>query len=243
MRSRPSLLHGFAVLALWIVVTAMALAAPASTSIRTPATGPTRAHELDLLVNTYNARFNVPTPRRDSLRRQFMLLQEATFARWNAQGALHPILEVRNDIKPSLVYTISALEDESARFMGLVYEQSEYEDILDESSLRLFHRAHLESGVSIAGLRDLDAIRFQIPNSTPFEIRVLPLRLAYALDLKKQNFGAVDLSLEATGLPAPHAWRLRDPSTQRPLTQVHIEFWYSILSLNGGVKRLTLNSR
>jgi len=235
--------NAITVFGLWALLTWLAVWIPAHAQAPATPNPPSRYDEMNTLINAYNARFAIAESRREPLRRQFISLQNQTLAHWEAQGALHPILQVRNDLKPTLIYSISALHDEYARFMGLVYAQSEYEDSVDESSLRLFHRAHLESGVSIAGLKNLDAIRFQIPSGTAVDARAFPLRLAYALDLKKQSFAHVDLWLEATGLAAPHAWRLRDPATERALTQVHIEFWYSILSFNGGVKRLTLDSR
>lgn len=247
MHSRPALPQTLAAVGLWLILTLLAVWVPAHAS-PTPAT---RYDEMNALITSYNARFAQAESRREPMRRSFIQLQDATFARWKSRGAIHPVLEVRNDLRASLVYTIAALEDEYGRLMALVYSQNEYEDSIDESSLRLFHRAHLESGVSIAGLKNLDAIRIQIPAGQAVDARVLPLRLAYALDLKKQNFAAVDLQLEATapastsgGAPTnPRIWMLRDPQTQRPLTAVAIEFWYSILSFNGGVKRLHLNSR
>lgn len=245
--ARP--LNAMAVIALWLALTVLAVWLPAHA--QDPA-APTRYDEMNALITRYNARFAIPESRREPLRRQFIALQNQTLARWTSLGALHPLLEVRNDLRASLIYTISALQDEQGRLMGLVYAQSEYEDSVDESSLRLFHRAHLESGVSFAGLKQLDALRLQIPSGgVEANARAFSLRLAYALDLKKQSFASVDLWLEAsgplssaaTGLAAPSAWRLRDPATQRLLTHVQIEFWYSLLSFNGGVKRLHLNSR
>ena len=241
MHSRLTWPQGFAVLFFWLVITCLAVWAPAHASV------PTRYDEMNALIAQYNSRFNFPEARREPARRAFIQLQTATFVRWKTAGAVHPLMEVRNDLRPTLIYTIQALEDEYGRFMALLYEQSEYEDSIDESSLRLFHRSHLESGVSVAGLKNLDALRFQIPGSSAVDAQVLPLRLAYALYLKKQNFAAIDLVLEATGPWAagtsPRRWILRDPQTQRPLTSLAIEFWYSILSFNGGVKRLHLNSR
>lgn len=191
--------------------------------------------ELNQMVQLYNERFKVDEESRAPLRVKYDKYQTGVIEKWKKEGALLSVMKISNDMT-SLVVEVFALEDESRRFMGFVYEKSKYIDFEDRALFRVLHSQMLLNPVSFMSVNKQVATTLQILPETADRSKMI---LQYPLDIKKQIFDKLELEL----VHGARGWAVYDSLVSKFLQKVHIVTWMSLLPLNGGVKRVLLDSR
>lgn len=191
--------------------------------------------ELNQMVQLYNERFKVDEEARGPLREKYDKYQTQVIERWKKEGAMVSAMKISNDMT-SLVVEVFALEDESRRFMGFVYEKSKYIDFEDRALFRVLHSQMLLKPVSFMSVNSQVATTLQV---LPESADRSKMNLQYPLDIKKQIFDKLELEL----VHGSKGWAVYDSLVSKFLEKVHIVTWMSLLPLNGGVKKVLLDSR
>jgi hypothetical protein len=195
-----------------------------------------RLSEVNELVEAFNSRFSLTGKQREKAMDAFIKTQEEQIRIWKKDGALTPLLQIRNDLKPNVIIRFSSLADESGKFLAFILEKNDYSNDDDRALFHILHAKLLSQPISFAGAFDIPAtlVRLSAIHGDSAQVE-----LVYALDIKGKKYDRMNLNLVRT----EKGWVLADPKNGKPIQNVWIDSWVGIFPPNGGVRTLYLDSR
>ncbi len=211
-----------------IVITLIALAASFSQA-------QTRSEKMYSVFKEYNKRFsNGQYSPNEQLARDFIKVQNNFFAEMTAQNAMTDLLDVSNDYDSSMHVKLFVIKDENSNFLAVAWQQSSYEDVEQESRLRIRTFDQLNSGIDFVYIFSNYAF-----NLKGFYMKMDQggsLQLKYNKNFSKSDFAAANLFM----LKNKNNWNLyKEDKTQ--ISKAHVKIWTRAIPPNGGVSSIDFN--
>lgn len=195
----------------------------------------TRSEKMYSVFKEYNKRFNNGqySPN-EQLARDFIKVQNDFFTEMTAQNAMTDLLEVSNDYDSSMQVKLFVIKDENSNFLAVAWQQSSYDDVEQESRLRIRTFDQLNSGIDFVYI--FSNYAFNLKGFYMKADQGGSLQLKYNKNFSKSDFGVANLFL----LKSKNNWNLyKEDKTQ--ISKANVKIWTRAIPPNGGVTSIDFN--